>query len=122
MSRARGDIDVKVKFWVECRGEALLGSGRGGLLAAVADHGSISAAARALGLSYATAWHRVDSMNRAAGIPLVARQTGGKGGGGAQLTPAGEDALEAFHLLERRVDEFRASAAVELERVLGRKR
>jgi len=118
MSGARRALEIKVKAWVERRGEAFLGSGRGALLAAVAEHGSISAAARALGLSYATAWHRIDSMNRAAGRPLVARQIGGRGGGGTRLTPAGRAAMRAFELLEKRLAEFRERTGRELQKVL----
>jgi len=122
MSGSRHAIEIKLRFWIEHRGEALLGSGRGTLLEAVAETGSISAAARELGLSYATAWHRIDSMNRAAGRPLVSRRTGGRGGGGTLLTPMGEAALEAFRLMKRRVEEFRERTAQEIEQVLGRRR
>lgn len=59
------------------------------LLAALVDHGSITAAAKAVGLSYKAAWDAVDAMNNLAGQPLVVRAKGGKGGGGTVLTSEG---------------------------------
>lgn len=66
------------------------------LLAAVAEHGSITRAAQAIGMSYKAAWDAVDALNNLAGTPLVARVVGGKGGGGARLTPRGEQLLRHF--------------------------
>ena len=86
-----------------------MGADRLRLLEAIRDHGSISAAARAVGLSYKAAWDGVNAMNNLFGQPLVAGQTGGKRGGGASLTPAGEQVLSAF-----------ASVEAELERFVGR--
>ncbi|MDO8907511.1 MAG: TOBE domain-containing protein [Pseudohongiella sp.] len=59
------------------------------LLSAIARTGSISGAARATGMTYKAAWDAVDAMNNLAGELLVTSQHGGKGGGGAELTPAG---------------------------------
>ncbi|PJI98582.1 molybdate transport system regulatory protein [Acidovorax sp. 69] len=57
--------------------------------------GSISQAARAVGVSYKAAWQAVDTLTNLAGTPLVARAVGGAGGGGAQLTEAGQQLLAA---------------------------
>ena len=57
--------------------------------------GSISQAARAVGVSYKAAWQAVDTLTNLAGTPLVARAVGGAGGGGAQLTEAGHQLLAA---------------------------
>ncbi|WP_298209176.1 TOBE domain-containing protein [Acidovorax sp.] len=57
--------------------------------------GSISQAARAVGVSYKAAWQAVDTLTNLAGTPLVARAVGGAGGGGAQLTEAGRQLLAA---------------------------
>ena len=70
------------------------------LLEAVAREGSISAAARATGITYKAAWDAIDAMNNLFGQPLVAGQTGGKRGGGAALTPEGLRLVETFHRLE----------------------
>ncbi len=71
-------------------GDAIaLGPGKADLLEAIAANGSISAAARRMGLSYRRAWLLVDTMNSAFAAPLVAAAKGGEGGGGATLTPLG---------------------------------
>lgn len=96
--------DVRGHLWVEGPEGAYLGNGRVCLLEGVREHGSISAAARAMGMSYRHAWRLVDSMNRQAGTPLVVKCTGGRGGGGAHLTELGEQAISTFRDLEH---EFR---------------
>ncbi len=70
-----------------------IGPGKMLLLEKIAEHGSISAAGRAMGLPYRHAWELVEQLNRAFREPLVARQTGGRNGGGAALTPLGEALL-----------------------------
>ena len=71
------------------------------LLAAVRDTGSISAAARAVGLSYKGAWQILDAMNRQSSAPLFNRSTGGSGGGGTVLTVQGEALLSASAMVSR---------------------
>lgn len=85
-----------VRVWVERAGRAVLGKGRVELLDAIDRHHSISAAARHLGMSYRRAWLLVQSMNEAAGEPLVESATGGAQGGGAHLTAAGRLAADIF--------------------------
>lgn len=70
------------------------------LLARIAETGSISAAARAVGMSYKGAWDAIDAMNNLADEPLVVRATGGRHGGGTRLTAHGEQLIEVFRLLE----------------------
>lgn len=91
-----------------------LGPGKAELLAAIAAAGSISAAARHMGLSYRRAWLLVDTMNRCFAEPLVASTTGGSRGGGARLTPLGEQVLDDYRALERTLAD---SAAPHLERL-----
>jgi len=79
-----------------------IGPGRADLLEEISRCGSISAAARRLGMSYRRAWLLVDAVNRAFRRPLVARATGGRGGGGARLTAQGEDALRLYRAIERK--------------------
>ncbi len=69
------------------------------LLAAIGETGSISAAARALGMSYKGAWDAVDAMNNLADAPLVRRATGGRRGGGTTLTPRGQRLVEVFRAM-----------------------
>ncbi len=96
------DWTVGVRLWVERDGETLLGPGRLELLEAIERCHSISAAARDLHMSYRRAWLLVEGMNRAAGQPLVRTQTGGRDGGGAELTPRGRLAADLFRQLQAR--------------------
>jgi molybdate transport system regulatory protein len=105
---------VRCRAWLEWHGESLLGQGRLALLEALRDRGSISAAARALGVSYRAAWRWIDAMNRAAGTPLVTTSTGGRGGGGATLTAAGESVIEAARCLAVGLAEWNARMDREL--------
>jgi molybdate transport system regulatory protein len=66
------------------------------LLAAIAETGSISAAARAVGMSYKGAWDAIDAINNLSDEPLVTRATGGRRGGGTQLTARGRQLVEVF--------------------------
>ena len=84
-----------------------LGPGKADLLEAISRQGSISAAARSMGMSYRRAWKLVDAMNRCFQGALVETATGGRGGGGAQVTPFGLEVLERY-----RRTEAKASAAV----------
>lgn len=77
-----------------------VGGDRVALLAAVRDAGSISAAARATGLSYKAAWDAVQVMNNLFDRPLVEAAPGGKEGGGARVTDAGRLVIETFHAAE----------------------
>ncbi|WP_119084490.1 winged helix-turn-helix domain-containing protein [Altererythrobacter sp. B11] len=80
-----------------------MGPGKADLLDAIAREGSISAAARALGMSYRRGWLLVDAMNRCFREPLVAAQPGGGKGAGARVTPEGEAALAAYRALTARL-------------------
>ncbi|MBY4895501.1 TOBE domain-containing protein [Cupriavidus sp. AU9028] len=93
-------IEVHGAIWFQAGGRQLGGRDRIALLAAVAEHGSITAAARAVGLSYKAAWDAIDAMNNSAGEPLVSRAAGGKGGGGTSLTARGEQLVRTYLALE----------------------
>ncbi|MBI4969238.1 MAG: LysR family transcriptional regulator [Rhodospirillales bacterium] len=77
-----------------------LGPGKVELLEAIARTGSISAAARAMGMSYRRAWVLVEGINQSFRRPLVVTATGGKGGGGAQVTEEGLDVLGRYRAME----------------------
>jgi len=85
-----------------------LGPGKADLLEAIALHGSISGAARAMGMSYRRAWLLVETMNRSFRQPLVSTLAGGKHGGGTLLTETGELVLQRYRALCAQ-----ASAAIE---------
>jgi len=81
-----------------------MGPGKADLLEAIRGSGSISQAARQLGMSYKRAWNLADTMNRCFREPLIDTATGGGGGGGARLTPFGERVLAHFRSMETRAD------------------
>lgn len=78
-----------------------LGPGKVRLLEEIGRHGSISAAGRALGMSYRRAWLLVDEVNRSFREPAVATQLGGPGGGGAALTDWGRELVALYREAER---------------------
>ncbi|MGV8805383.1 MAG: TOBE domain-containing protein [Polaromonas sp.] len=82
-------------------GENFGGPGRVALLAKIAECGSITQAAKMIGMSYKAAWDAIDGMNNLAGEPLVERLSGGKGGGGTRLTQRGEQLVANFSLIEQ---------------------
>lgn len=84
--------------------EIAMGPGKAALLAAIAEHGSISAAARQMGMSYRRAWLLVDTMNRCFQTPVVMSSTGGKHGGGAQLSPLGQQVLAMYQDMVAEID------------------
>ncbi len=88
------------RFRILAGKEIALGPGKADLLAAIDRTGSISAAARQLGLSYRRAWDLADTMNRCFRQPLVERTQGGKGGGGTRLTPLGRRTLKRYRAME----------------------
>jgi molybdate transport system regulatory protein len=84
-----------------------IGPGKADLVDAIDKTGSISAAARQMGMSYRRAWMLVDDMNRCFIRPIVETSTGGKGGGGAQVTDFGRDIMRRYRAMEAK-----ATAAV----------
>lgn len=79
-----------------------LGPGKAALLEAINRAGSISAAAREMGMSYRRAWNLIEAMNGDFRLPLVKKISGGVGGGGAAVTTAGFEALERYRLIEKK--------------------
>ena len=94
------------RLWLETDDGRFLGIGRLELLERIAELGSISKAAQAMGMSYKRAWDLVSTMNAQAATPLVSTQTGGSKGGGAAVTEAGQTAIMAFRALQARFQEF----------------
>jgi molybdate transport system regulatory protein len=81
--------------------EGRIGPGKIELLEKIAAHGSISAAGRAMGMSYRRAWDLVEEIQTIFGKPVTSRHAGGKHGGGATLTPFGARLIARFRAIER---------------------
>ena len=92
--RLRGTLSVDTEFG------SFLGDTRIRLLEAIDKHGSITQAAKAVPLSYKAAWDAIDAMNNLADQPLVLRSTGGRNGGGTQLTEHGRKTIALYRALE----------------------
>jgi len=83
-------MEIKAKFWIENKGEVVLGGGKTALLLAVDRFGSIQRAADEFGMSYRHAWGAIRRIENRAGFKIVDTRLGGKEGGGARLTPKGK--------------------------------
>ena len=94
---------IRITARVMAKGEGAFGPGKAALLERIATEGSISKAAKAMEMSYSRAWQLVDSMNNAFRKPLVESQTGGRKGGGATITRAGEEILSLYRQMEERL-------------------
>ncbi|WP_421838979.1 winged helix-turn-helix domain-containing protein [Novosphingobium sp.] len=97
-------LPLKLKLQILCGDEVAMGPGKADLLEAIAQHHSISAAGRAMGMSYRRTWLLVDAMNRCWQGPLVAT-TPGNQKAGAQLTPLGEAILAQYRALQDEVEQ-----------------
>jgi len=95
---------------------ARVGPGKAALLESVQSTGSISAAARAMDMDYKRAWMLIDSLNRAFVTPVVERSTGGAGGGGARLTPFGQDLLDRYRQIREAAERIAKAHLRTLER------
>lgn len=101
MKKKSKSIEIQGSVWMTIDGQSFGGRGRVDLLAKIAEHGSITHAAKSLKMSYKSAWGAIDTMNNLAGEPLVERLTGGKGGGGTRLTKRGEQLVVNFKAIQQ---------------------
>jgi molybdate transport system regulatory protein len=90
-----------------------IGPGKAELITRIGETGSISAAARAMGMSYRRAWQLVEALNRDFREPVIATAIGGTRGGGARVTPFGERLVARFRAMEKKAS---AAIAVDLRR------
>jgi len=102
-----------------CGDVIALGPGKAELLAQLDQTHSITTAARNLGMSYMRAWTLIRTMNQCFREPLVEALRGGKTGGGARLTPAGEKALRLYRAMETRYLESAEPLSSELRNMLA---
>lgn len=96
----------RVNFWIEQDGEVVLSTWRVALLQAIAETGSITAAAEKMNVPYRVAWQKVHEMEERLGEPVLETQTGGAGGGGACLTPAGQRYVRRFQEFTKGLNEL----------------
>jgi molybdate transport system regulatory protein len=94
---------LRVRCWIDIDGERFFGPGRAELLQFIQETGSISKAAKSMGMSYKKAWAMVDGLNSISKTPYVIAHKGGQKGGGAEVTEAGIKILLAYQKLNNKV-------------------
>ncbi|ABE50560.1 MULTISPECIES: winged helix-turn-helix domain-containing protein [Methylobacillus] len=109
---------ISIKIRLPYQHLVAIGPGKADLLEAIDKSGSISAGARAMGMSYKRAWDLVDAMNKSFREPLVATATGGSHGGGAKVTPFGHDVLARYRAMEAKASSCIAQDAEALASLL----
>ncbi|WP_445955640.1 winged helix-turn-helix domain-containing protein [Yeosuana sp.] len=106
---------IKSRIWIEFDNHVLLGEGRVQLLKAIDETGSLSKAAKSLNLSYKKAWNLIYSVNKSAKKPVTINSTGGKGGGGAELTEYGKSLIFTFDEINKNCWEFLDKELIKIE-------
>ena len=106
MEHGKASLEVIGSVWLQREEQKFLGGDRILLLEKIAELGSITRAAKAVGISYKTAWDTINMMNNLAEKPLVERLTGGKGGGGTHLTPEGQKIVSQFKVIQEEHRKF----------------
>lgn len=94
------DVEFAAPLWLNKNRKAFLESRRIELLEKIEEHGSITQASKAAGMSYKGAWDAVNSMNNLADKPLTVNMTGGRHGGGTVLTDEGRNLIRIFRMVE----------------------
>ena len=96
MSAKRPAVDVRFRLRITHGDTIAIGPGKVDLLEAIDGAGSLTAAAKNLGMSYRRAWLLVDTMNKSFRTPVVATAAGGVHGGGTMLTELGREVVKRY--------------------------
>lgn len=111
-----GAPQLRLRMRVMAGDVIAIGPGKVALLEAIAVTGSLTGAAKHLGMSYRRAWVLLDELNRSLRTPAVASAKGGEGGGGSELTDCGRELVALYRLIE---DGARLACAADIRRLLG---
>lgn len=106
----------RVRFRIDLSPTCQIGPGKIALLEAIRESGSLSSAARALGMSYRRAWELLDSLNHSFRGPVASASIGGPGGGGMQLTALGRSLIGEYRSLEKEIESLAARHLAGLSR------
>jgi molybdate transport system regulatory protein len=96
--------EIRFRCWININGEKFFGPGPAELLLLIGEKGSITKAAKAMGMSYKKAWDIVDHLNAIAQKPYVISHKGGEKGGGAELTDAGRKITQEYFKLTSKIN------------------
>ena len=119
-SMAPGTTD-RLSIRIDLASGARIGPGKVAVLEEIARSGSISAAGRALRMSYRRTWELVEDLNKSIGMPVVATAAGGNGGGGAFLTAAGKTIIERYRAIEVETAQAARNHMIVLARIVAAK-
>jgi molybdate transport system regulatory protein len=120
MNPSTGRPEVRFRMRIRQAEAVAIGPGKIELLEAVQKHGSISAAARSLGMSYRRAWLLIDELNSTLKRPATVSEAGGAAGGGCVLTPVGEKIIHLYRDIEVQASKTCAPQITALTRLMKR--
>ena len=97
------DISNFLKIKIEVHDNFNIGPGKITLMESIISCGSISSAAKTMGMSYRKAWKLVNEINNASKAKIILTNTGGKGAGRTKVSPDGISLIKAFRNIEKKV-------------------
>ena len=109
-----------IRFRIDFAENSNLGPGKVALLEGIREHGSLSEAARRMGISYRRAWLLVDSVNKSFETPAAVSGPGGPGGRRSQITPFGVLLIERYREVERKLNDVAGECLEEIRRRVNR--
>lgn len=111
--------NIRTAIRIQHQSHIAMGPGKADLLEAIMQYGSISAAAKSMGMSYKRAWDLVTVMNTAFQTPLVTTSVGGSHGGGATLTDLGQEVLRLYRDVQMKAETYVESEMQALIKLLN---
>jgi molybdate transport system regulatory protein len=109
-----------IRFRIDFVENSNLGPGKIALLEGIRTYRSMSEAARRMGISYRRAWLLLDSLNKSFDTPATVNSVGGRGGGGAEVTPFGSLLIERYRDVERKLNEVAGEYLEEIRKRVSR--
>jgi molybdate transport system regulatory protein len=110
-----------IRFRVDFAENSNLGPGKIALLEGIRTYGSVSEAARRMKISYRRAWLLLDSLNKSFDTPATVNSVGGRGGGGAEVTPFGVLLIERYREVERKLNDVAGECLEEIRARVNRR-
>ena len=103
-----------IRFRIDFAENSNLGPGKIALLEGIRTYRSVSEAARRMNISYRRAWLLLDSLNKSFDMPATVNSVGGRGGGGAEITPFGLLLIERYREVERKLNDVAGESLKEI--------
>jgi molybdate transport system regulatory protein len=109
-----------IRFRIDFAENSNLGPGKIALLEGIRTYGSVSEAARRMDISYRRAWLLLESLNKSFDTPATVNSVGGRGGGGAEVTPFGVLLIERYREVERKLNDVAGKCLKEIRARVNR--